>query len=212
MSVLNAQNDSITPLDEVLVIEKGIQKKVVGITPSTRIGTAEIERYGPLDMASTINQIAGVYLLSGALNTNRITIRGVGARTPFGTDKLRLYFNNIPITNGTGVSTIEAYDLQNLGALEVIKGPKASTLGTNLGGTIILNTKAPEIGTTQFINSFTLGSYNQINDNFSFRHSEERFNMNISYNHLETDGYRQNNRFERDGFLLTSSVGIGKKK
>lgn len=211
---LNSQsttNDSITPLDEVLVIEKGIQKKVVGITPSSSLDTKELSRYSPLDFANAINQIPGVYLLSGALNTNRITIRGVGARTPFGTDNLRLYFNNIPITDGTGVSTIEAFDLENLGAIEVIKGPKATTFGTNLGGAIIIDTSAPEVGTTQLSNSFTLGSFNLIKDNLSFRHSQENFNLNVSYNRLETDGFRQNNRFERDGILVTSALRVGSK-
>jgi iron complex outermembrane receptor protein len=30
-----------------------------------------------------------------ALNTNRITIRGIGARTPFGTTRIKTYLDNI---------------------------------------------------------------------------------------------------------------------
>lgn len=207
----NKEKDSVTALKEVVVIEQGIQKKANGITPSQTLEKLEMERFGPLDVAATINQISGVYMLSGALNTNRITIRGVGARTPFGTNKLRMYFNNIPITNGTGTSELEAYDLQNLGAIEVIKGPKATTFGSNLGGAIILNTKAPEVGRTLVANTFTTGSYNLVKNNLAVRHSEENMNLNISYNHLQTDGFRQNNRFDRDGLLLTSSFRLGSK-
>lgn len=203
--------DSVNALQEVVLIEQGIEKRAVGITPSSSIGIKEIEKFGPLDIASSINQVSGVYLLSGALNTNRITIRGVGARTPYGTDKLRLYFNNIPVTNGTGFSTIEAYDLENVGAVEIIKGPKGSTFGTNLGGAIILNTKAPEVGQTFLTNSLTVGSYEMFKNNLAFRHSEKNFNLSLSYNHLKTEGYRQNNQFERDGILLTSSVVLGGK-
>ncbi|MGS0526011.1 hypothetical protein ACU8V7_13385 [Zobellia nedashkovskayae] len=54
-------------------------------------------------MVSAINQIPGVFVLSGALNTNKITIRGIGARSQFGTDKLQLYYNDIPLTNGTSI-------------------------------------------------------------------------------------------------------------
>src|SRR6056297_77967 len=205
------QRDSITPLSEVVLIEEGIEKKAVGITPSSTLGIRQIERNGPLDIAATINQISGVYLLSGALNTNRITIRGVGARTPYGTDKLRLYFNNIPVTNGAGFSVIEAYDLENMGAIEVIKGPKGTSLGTNLGGAIILNTKAPKVGQTYLSNASTLGSYNMFKNNLAFRHSENDFNINLVYNHFTTDGYRQNNQFERDGLLLTAAIRIGNK-
>ncbi len=205
------RKDSITPLSEVVLIESGIEKRAVGITPSSTLGIKQMERNGPLDIAATINQISGVYLLSGALNTNRITIRGVGARTPYGTDKLRLYFNNIPVTNGAGFSVIEAYDLENMGAIEVIKGPKGTSFGTNLGGALILNTKAPEAGRTFLSNSSTLGSYEMFKNNLAFRHSENNFNINLVYNHLTTEGYRQNNQFERDGLLLTSSVKIGGK-
>lgn len=205
------KKDSVTTLPEVVLIEQGIEKKAVGITPSSTLGIAQMERNGPLDIAATINQIPGVYLLSGALNTNRITIRGVGARTPYGTDKLRLYFNNIPVTNGAGFSVIEAYDLENMGVIEVVKGPKGTSFGTNLGGAIILNTKAPEAGKTFLANSSTLGSYEMFKNNLAFRHSENDFNINLVYNHLQTDGYRQNNEFERDGLLLTSSVKLGGK-
>lgn len=200
--------DSITSLDEVILLEQFIKKKAIGITPSSSLGTKDLEQYSPIDFANGLNEITGLYVLSGALNTNRITIRGVGARTPFGTDKLRMYFNGIPVTNGTGVSAIEAYDFENMGRIEVVKGPKGTSLGANLGGAILLNTKAPEVGTTFLINTFTLGSYHMVKDNLSFRHSEKGFNLNLSYNHLQTNGFRQNNSFERNGLLLTSSVKL----
>lgn len=202
------KRDSITTLDEVILLQEFIKKKAVGITPSASLSIVDLEQYSPIDFASGLNEISGLYILSGALNTNRITIRGVGARTPFSTDKLRMYFNGIPITNGTGVSAIEAYDFENMGRIEVVKGPKGSTLGANLGGVILLNTKPPEVGNTFLSNTLTFGSFNLVKDNLSFRHSEKGFNLNLSYNHLQTDGFRQNNSFERDGFLLTSSIKL----
>lgn len=209
--ILVAQNDSINNLDEIVLLEDFIRKKTIGITPSSSLGITDLQQYSPIDFASGLNELSGVYVLSGALNTNRITIRGVGARTPFSTDKLRMYFNGIPITNGTGVSTIEAYDFENMGRIEVVKGPKGTSLGANLGGVILLNTKAPEVGNTILKNTFTVGSFNMYKDNLSFRHSEKGFNINLSYNHLQTDGFRQNNSFERDGFLLTSSISLHPK-
>lgn len=211
-SLFHAQEkDSITPLPEVVLIERGLDKKATGLTPSSTLSAWELERNGPLDLATTINQISGVNLLSGTLNTNRITIRGIGARTPYGTDKLRLYFNNIPVTNGAGFSEIEAYDLENLGGLEVIKGPKGTAYGTNLGGALILVPKAPEAGKTYFVNNASVGSYGMFKDNMAFRHADGNFNISLGYNHFRTDGYRQNNGFEKDGLLLTSAVRLGKR-
>ena len=197
--------DSLTNLEEVILVDELNQKQATGITVSSIIGSQTFENFGPLDLTTAINQVAGVYILSGALNTNRITIRGVGARTPFGTDKLRLYYNNIPVTNGTGFSTIESFDLENLGGVEVIKGPKGTAFGANLGGAILLRSKSSSLESTQLSNSFTVGSYNLIKDNLAFEHQEENFSFQMRYNFLETDGYRQNNRFQRNGVLLNSA-------
>ncbi|QLG45580.1 TonB-dependent receptor family protein [Costertonia aggregata] len=206
-----AKKDSVTVLEEVILLEEAIKKKANGITPSEIIGPKIFRNYSPIDAASIINQIPGVYLLSGALNTNRITIRGIGARTPFGTDKLRLYFNGIPVTNGTGSSTLEAYDIENLGSIEIIKGPKGSAFGTNLGGAILLNTKESIDDFTRFTNNFTFGSYGLLKNNLSFEHNDDKLSFGIRYGHLNTNGFRENNRFQRDGFLLNSTFKINMK-
>ncbi len=205
------EKDSITYLNEVIIYNPSKTNKTLGITPSTIIREKAFQNHSPIDVASSINQISGVYLLSGALNTNRITIRGVGARTPFGTDKLRLYFEDIPVTNGNGFSTIEAFDLENLTSMEVIKGPKGTAYGTNLGGAILLNTKKQINKGTFFANNFTIGSYGLIKDNLSITHSTDSLEFNLSYNHLNTEGYRENNNFNRDGILLTTAIKLNSR-
>jgi len=204
-------NDSITQLDEVILRETPKPKQATGLVPSKVIGANVFQNYSPADLVSSMNQIPGVYVLSGALNTNRITIRGIGARTPFGTDKLRLYYNEIPVTNGTGSSTIEAYDLENLNSIEVIKGPKGTAFGSNLGGAIILNPKEALQETTTFRNNLTFGSYGLLKNSFGFTHAENKFSMELRYGHMDIDGYRQNNSFERDGVLLNTSFKINDK-
>lgn len=202
------KKDSITQLEEVVLSEKRVSNPVIGITTTDVIGATTFENYSPLDIASSINQISGVFLLSGALNTNRITIRGVGARTPFGTDKLRLYYNEIPITDGSGFSTIEAFDLENLGSIEVIKGPKGSAYGSNLGGAILLQSKTQKTDGSTLTNNFTLGSYSLLKNNLDFSHRNGNMDLSLKYGHMDTDGYRENSRFERDAILLNTSYTI----
>ncbi|MDB4291990.1 TonB-dependent receptor [Maribacter sp.] len=203
--------DSITQLDEVILLEALKQKNAVGIVPSEIIGPKTFQNYSPVSMVSAINQTAGVYVFSGALNTNRITIRGIGARTLFGTNKLRLYYNDIPVTNGTGSSEIESYDLENLSQIEVVKGPKATSYGANLGGAIILNPKEALGRSTSLSNNFTVGSFGLLKNNLSFNHNDGKLRMGLQYGHTEIDGYRENSTFERDGFLLNTSYRINAK-
>ncbi|NNE78325.1 MAG: TonB-dependent receptor, partial [Pricia sp.] len=206
-----SQNDSITQLDEVILLDALKKKNATGITPSEVIAAKIFQNYSPVETVSAINQIPGVYVLSGALNTNRITIRGIGARTAFGTDKLRLYYDDIPVTDGSGFSTIEAFDLENLSQMEVIKGPKGTAFGANLGGAIILTPKEALGNSTNFSNNFTVGSFGLIKNNLSFNHFDGALRLGVQYGHLEIDGYRDNSNFERDGLLLNASYQINEK-
>src|SRR5690606_726540 len=108
-----------------IILESLYTKKGNLITPVESVSAQTIENYSPVDLVQAMNQTPGVYMLSGALNTNRLTIRGIGSRTPYGTNKVRAYFNEIPITNGTGESSLEIYDPEMLQRIDVIKGPKA---------------------------------------------------------------------------------------
>ncbi len=215
LRLLDAQEpistDSITQLDEIILLDALKVKNATGLIASEVISAKTFQNYSPIDMVSAINQISGVYILSGALNTNRITIRGIGARTLFGTDKLRLYYNDIPVTNGTGSSTIESYDLENLSQIEVIKGPKGTVFGTNLGGAIILNPKEALGRSTNFSNNFTFGSFGLLKNNLSFNHYDGKLRLGLQYGHMQTDGYRENNSFERDGVLLNAAYHINAK-
>ena len=202
------QQDTVTQLDEVILLDALKKKNATGIVPSEIISAKVFQNYSPVSPVSAINQIPGVYIFSGALNTNRITIRGIGARTLFGTDKLRMYYEDIPVTDGSGFSSIEAYDLENLSQIEVIKGPKGTSYGANLGGAIILNPKEALGRSTNFSNNFTVGSFGLLKNNLSFNHFDGKLRLGFHYGHLETDGYRQNSNFERDGFLLNTSYQI----
>lgn len=204
-------NDSITQLDEVILLDALKKKNTVGIVPSEIVSAKIFQNYSPVSMVNSLNQIPGVYVFSGALNTNRITMRGIGARTLFGTDKLRLYYQDIPVTDGSGFSSIEAFDLENLSQIEVVKGPKGTTYGTNLGGAIILTPKEALGRSTNFLNNMTVGSFGLLKNNFSFNHFDGQFRLGLQYGHLESDGYRQNSNFERDGFLLNGSYQINTK-
>ncbi len=203
--------DSITQLDEVILLDALQKKNANGITPSEIISARAFQNYSPVSIVPAMNQIPGVYVFSGALNTNRITIRGIGARTLFGTDKLRMYYGDIPITDGSGFSSIEAYDLENLSQIEIIKGPKGSSYGANLGGAIILNPKKAIGVSTNFSNNFTAGSFGLLKNNLSFNHYDGKLRVGLQFGHMESNGYRENSNFERDGVLVNTSYEINKK-
>jgi iron complex outermembrane receptor protein len=46
---------------------------------------------GGVILTSVLNKIPGVYMQQGALNTNRISIRGIGSRAQYGTQNKAYY-------------------------------------------------------------------------------------------------------------------------
>ena len=59
-----------------------------------------------------LNKIPGVYMQQGGINTTKINIRGIGARAQFETNRLKLYYNNIPLSTANGTSILHDIDLR----------------------------------------------------------------------------------------------------
>jgi iron complex outermembrane receptor protein len=153
----------------------------------------------PTLIAFELNRISGVLMQSGTLTTNRIVIRGVGSRSPFGTNKIRAYFGEIPLTDGRGETTIEDIDLSFLGNVEVQKGPNSSLYGAGLGGVILLGdrqAKQSEISTT-------VGSFGLYRLGVSLGLGSTNSKGSIGVQHQQADGFRQNNASERKSIMGT---------
>ncbi|REG87650.1 TonB-dependent receptor family protein [Winogradskyella sediminis] len=197
-------------LDEV-TIASTYQKESRVIVPTVKISSEKFEIYSPVDLVSAINETPGVYIQSGAINTNRIVIRGVGSRTLYGTNKIRAYFNGIPITNGIGETAIDAFDPEDISNIEIVKGPKATQYGTNLGGTLLLNSQQASDGETHFKSNLTLGSFGLIKNNISLATKANKLALNLNYDHIRLDGFRDNNMYNRKAVLLTSNYKFNPK-
>lgn len=91
------------------------------------------------DISTVINTVSGVFMQSSNFTTNRISIRGIGTRTPYGTNKIRAFYGNIPLTSGNSETVIDDIDLENLNQIEIIKGPLSSVYGAGLGGAILIS-------------------------------------------------------------------------
>ncbi|MBK6966065.1 MAG: TonB-dependent receptor [Bacteroidales bacterium] len=154
------------------------------------------------NMATTLNTIPGVSMQSGTYATNRIVIRGMGSRTPYNTNRIRSYLNDIPLTSSDGVSTPEEIDIQNLGRIEVIRGPSSALYGSGLGGSINLFT--PEKMQNEGLLSLNYGSFNTLRTNFSGTINTANTSLWGSLSHLQSAGYRANNEYRRTSFMSTA--------
>lgn len=200
-----AMAPSALALNEV-IITSGIQEnKIRNIAGSVDlISKGMLRRDDPFTLTESLNRIPGVYMHSGTYNTNRITIRGVGSRSPYGTTKIKAYYDQIPLTDGSGNSSIEDIDQSLIDRVEIVKGPNSSLYGAGLAGVVKLYSYQPESNQTSLESSLTLGSYKTRRWMNRFSHNDENKSITLTYSKMKSAGYRENSEYNRDQIGITS--------
>ena len=175
------------------------------------ITTADINKSDGIILTSVLNKIPGVTMQQGALNTNRITIRGIGARSQYGTNKIKAYFDGIPLTSGEGETTIDDIDLAAIEKIEIIKGPNSTSFGSGLGGVMQLFSRETPLLESLGKSTVTFGSFGLLLQRLSAGYSDSKTNVFTSYTDLESDGFRANSSYNRKSFNLHGKQKIDSK-
>ncbi len=160
-------------------------------------------------VTSLINQTPGVYMQQGALNTNRIAIRGIGARSQYSTNRVKAYIDGIPISTAAGSTVLEDIDMAVLESMEIIKGPASSIYGTGLGGVINLYTRDTPQNTAAA--GATFGSFGLQKYTLRAGLGDGDSSAEITYNNLQSDGYRDNGAYNRQSLTLTGKHRLGER-
>ncbi len=174
----------------------------------TLLSHKELALQNSINLAPVLNSVSGVLMQNGTLNTNKITIRGIGSRTLFGTSKIRSYFGNIPLTNGSGESNVDDLDLEAMAKLEITKGPSSSKYGAGLGGVIHWIPKINQSNLNMVQSNFSIGSYGLQKINLGGALSFNEQDIQIQYTKVISDGYRDNNSLNKNTITLASKHQI----
>ncbi|TDW47042.1 iron complex outermembrane receptor protein [Flavobacterium sp. 270] len=194
-------------LDEVIISPLHINNTIQDTPASIGIlSKKELLQNNTTDISTVINTIPGVFMQSANITTTRISIRGIGARTPYGTNKIRAFYGSIPLTSGNSETVIDDIDLENLNQIEIIKGPLSSVYGAGLGGAILISPQlSKNIGESAGI-STVVGSYGLLKNTLNYSLNEKQGSLNLSYHKLETDGWRENSAYNREGVTLAGEL------
>ncbi|RTY96065.1 TonB-dependent receptor [Flavobacterium sp. GT3R68] len=178
-------------------IKNALQNTASSISVITE---ADLNKSDGIVLTPVLNKIPGVTMQQGALNTNRITIRGIGARSQYGTTKIKAYFDGIPLTSAEGETTIDDIDLAAIERIEITKGPNSTSFGSGLGGVIQLFSR--EIPSLESFgkSSLTSGSFGLLQQRLSAGYSNAKYNLYSSYTDLQSEGFRDNSSYNRKSF------------
>jgi len=175
------------------------------------ITTADINKSDGIILTPVLNKIPGVTMQQGTLNTNRITIRGIGARSQYGTNKIKAYFDGIPLSSGEGETTIDDIDLASIEKIEIIKGPNSISFGSGLGGVIQLFSRETPLLESFGKSTVTFGSFGLLQQRLSAGYSDSKTNVFTSFTDLQSDGFRANSSYNRKSFNLHGKQKMGPK-
>ncbi len=169
------------------------------------ITAAAINTTDGVILTPVLNKIPGLYMQQGGLNTNRITIRGIGARSQYGTNRIKAYFDGIPLSSGEGETVVEDIDVATIEKIEIIKGPNSTSFGSGLGGVIHLFSREMPLMESFGKSTTTFGSFGLLQQRLSGGYSNSNSNLFLNYSDLQSDGYRANSSYNRKSFNVHGS-------
>jgi len=198
-------------IQEVIVKAFNSEKRLLDTPGSLGIITnQQLNQEPAFTLASSVNKVAGVWMQSGTMNTNRLTIRGIGTRSPYGTNKIRAYYGDIPLTNGVGETILEDLDPEQIANIEIVKGPSSGFYGSGLGGVLLFNPVKPlnNVVTQQV----SAGSFGTIRYTGKLSLAGKNSGHSLVYSNIHSNGYRENNETNRQNLTWTSAITKNKTK
>lgn len=208
--ILSEQKDTTSlskKIDEITVTAFRSPYNLFSIpAPVNLITQTQLTLGNELTPIEALNQVPGVLMHHGTLNTNRLTIRGIGSRTPYATNKIKAYFGEIPLTSGDGETTLEDLENPAIKRVEIIKGPTSSLYGAGLAGVILFHPKSVVKNFAQ--NQLSIASFGTIKNTLSAGVLQNNLNIYALGSVLKSDGFRDNNKTNRYNLLINSQYSF----
>ena len=169
----------------------------------------DIRQFDQFSMVPILNQIPGVKMEQRSTGSYRISIRGSALRAPFDVRNIKVYWNNIPITEPGGNTPFNLLDNTNFATVEVIKGPSSSIYGAGIGGVVDIKSTAPAMGEQYLSASWSAGSFGAQKYTVNANVGELDKAINVTYSRQIQDGYRAHSALDRTNFGIRAQFNTG---
>ncbi|MDA0747892.1 MAG: TonB-dependent receptor, partial [bacterium] len=160
------------------------------------IDLVEVETISPaglgLSLEDALQEIPGITVHNrhNLSQGDRIVIRGVGSRAPFGVRGVKIILDGIPLTFPDGQAQLNNLDLGSLGKIEILRGPSAFLYGNAAGGLINLHTRTGAPQPFQARPRILLGENGLRKGQAALSGQTAKHGYTLNLVHLEQDGHR----------------------
>lgn len=190
------------------VIIKGYlsDQPVISVPASVSVLNAAQLRIQPDNsFVNALNTVPGVRTEERSPGSYRLSIRGSLLRSPFGVRDVKIYFDDIPLTDAGGNSYLNAIDIASIQKVEILKGPDGSLFGANSGGVVILSPLNRYNDSTYISAGVNGGSYGLFHEKAAVQLKTTNYLLNINQSFQTYHGYRQNSDTHRNYLQLADS-------
>src|SRR5262245_23392762 len=157
------QTDSSKTLNEVTVKAYEQNRRLIEVAaPVALTGQVQLNRFGNMSILPALNITPGVNMEERSPGSYRLNIRGSSLRSQFGVRDVKIYLNEIPLTDPSGNTYLNQLSYYNFNSIEIIKGPASSLYGAGIGGAMLIHT-SPVNWNSGVSVDYSYGSFNNNN-------------------------------------------------
>ena len=192
------KNDTLKHLNEAVVTGYLSEQPVISVPASVSILSPEQLKLQPgASLVPALNTMPGVRMEERSPGSYRLSIRGSLLRSPFGVRDVKIYFDELPLTDAGGNTYLNAIDVNSVRGLEVLKGPDGSLFGANSGGVVLVHPVDRHNDSSYRSLGFSGGSYGLIHQTASIQSHSANNQLNLDEAFQTAAGYRQNSNMDR---------------
>jgi len=206
------KKDSTKQLQPVVVKAYLSEQPVLSVPASVAvINQAQLNVQPDNSFISVLNSVPGVRAEERSPGSYRLSIRGSLLRSPFGIRDVKIYYDDIPLTDAGGNTYLNAIDFNSIHNMEVLKGPDGSLFGANSGGVVLLSPVNNHADSNYVSAGLNGGSYGLVHENTALQSRSGNYLLNLNQAYESYNGYRQNSAMQRQYIQMVNSWTYNEK-
>lgn len=198
-------------IDEVTVQAFGQNTRLRAPASIAIIDSLAPVRSAEFSIVPALNRLPGVRMDERSPGSYRISLRGSTLRSPFGVRNVKIYYDDIPLTDPGGHTYFNALSPAQIGRIEIARGPAGSLYGAGTGGVMLVESPGRiDRGTGAEVRTL-VGAYGHLQGSATASLATGKSSVSAQYTHRQLDGYREHSALRHDVGSLQASRSISPK-
>ncbi|RVU25543.1 hypothetical protein EOJ36_03760 [Sandaracinomonas limnophila] len=208
-----SQNTS-TELPDVVVhsFEKN-RKKLSNPDAISHLDSLQLRINSGTSFVNVFNAITGVKMEERSPGSYRLAIRGSSLRAPFGVRNVKIYWNNISLTDAGNNTYFQLFEPDFFHQATISKGPSGGLYGAGTGGTMQLNSIINNSPFDKLRDRLTINnSYNSLGGNkhtFDLNFGNKSIQNRVYVSYRNQKGYREQSDMEKTFLSFQAQKSFG---